>query len=762
MPKFNLPGVHGGISQQSPNLRLANQHTSADNVLFDLLAGIRGPRWGTSTTHTFGPRRIIGSIKTTDGKVWFISWNKTTGALAVHDVFNDDSETPTGATTYLSGADPEDLVVLPILDTAIIVNKKKPVASKLLTDSPTPATLGVIYIPQVYEGLSWDINISCTDGDGASLWSDSVSGTIGTGETPDDLRVAIQAGLTPPAGFSIIGVGNNMIYFAMNSTIVAQSPTLNIVSNSEFEIRCYSAKVAPVNPLAPTAINIVTMTSSYENLPPAPYQQIYFEVEEGYYVRFDGASYVECPCPGHSEVIDKSTMPHELRWDAVGGWTFADVDDYDDLGRLVGDSNSAPLPDFVGRTLNYAFYYRNRLCFLSDNYVAMSKTGGYYDWFPETATEVVDSDPIVVFPAHAKYSELLWAIPFSKQLVLISDTKQYVLHSGYEALTPQTVAIDEATSYTLVPSVEPLLLPASMMLPLDHNPYLGVLEYKLDDQQIASEGSLLSSTVPKYIPHDISGMVYVPSEHMVLLYKRTTDDVWVYKFNKREDGSLTQMAWSHWTLPGNIEYVYVHEGSMVVFMLTTGVILYMNTSTTWDTPVLDLMQAQDNVKHGDALPVLTGMIAIDRDTLKEYPLTYTSGISATIDTYENPDPVDIWVGYPIEWSVELSPLILRDDNGLPRADVSATIENMQLDWMGGQFDVTIGGQGLPSRTKTIVPVVTTDVAVEPGASHEEPTPTRVLVMAPAKRAVVTISGDSYMSTQVNNISYNLDISRDWG
>lgn len=756
MPKFNLPGVHGGISQQSPNLRLANQHSSADNVLFDLLAGIRGPRWGTTTTHTYGARRIIGSIKTTDGKTWFISWNKTSGALNVLDAFGSTVVVPTGATTYLSGADPEDLVVLPILDTAIIVNKKKPVASKLLTDSPTPASLAAIYIPQVYEGLHWAINIHCTYGSG-SVWSDYVDGTIGAGETPDDLRSAIQSGLTPPAGFSIVGVGNNMVYIAMDASIVAQSPTLDIVSTSEFEIRCYSAKVAPVNPLAPTAINIVTMTSSYENLPPAPYQQIYFEVEEGYYVRFDGASYVECHCPGHSEVIDKSTMPHELRWDAVGGWTFADVDDYDDLGRLVGDSNSAPLPNFVDRTLNYAFYYRNRLCFLSDNYVAMSKTGGYYDWFPETATEVVDSDPIVVFPAHAKYSELLWAIPFSKQLVLISDTKQYVLHSGYEALTPQTVAIDEATSYTLVPTIEPLLLPASLMLPLDHNPYLGVLEYKLDDQQIASEGSLLSTTVPKYIPHDITGMVYVPSEQMVLLYKRDTDDIWVYKFNKREDGSLTQMAWSHWTMPDDIEYVYVHEGSMVVFMTTAGRVLFMDTSVDWDLPVLDLLTEVDDVNHGDTLT--TGIVAIDRTSYKEYPVDATTGV---IDTYENPDPVDIWIGYPIEWSVELSPLILRDDNGLPRADVSATIENMQLDWIGGQFDVTISGQGLPDRTKTIVPVVTTDVLVEPGASHEEPTPTRVLVMAPSKRAVVTLSGDSYMSTQVNNISYNLDISRDWG
>lgn len=752
--KFNLPGVHGGISQQSPNLRLQNQHEDADNVLFDLLAGIRGPRWGTTLGHLFGTQRIIGSIKTTDDKVWFISWNKTTGALKVHDVFGNTTVTPTGATTYLTGADPEDLVVLPILDTAIVVNRKKPTASKLVNDAVTPASVAAIYIPQVFEGLSWTINIHCTYG--SSTWSDVATGTIGTGETPSDLRSAIQSGLTPPAGFSIIGVGNNMMYIAMDPTIVAQSPTLNVVSTSEFDIRCYSAKVAPVNPKAPTAINIVTTTSSYENLPPAVYSQVYFEVTEGYYVRFDGTSYVECPAPGHSEVIDKSTMPHELRWSAISGWTFADVDTYDTAGRAIGDSTSASLPNFVNRTLNYAFYYRNRLCFLADNYVAMSRVGQYYNWFPETATEVLDSDPIVVFPAHAKYSELLWAIPFSKQLVLLSATKQYVLHSGYDSLTPQTVAIDEATSYTMVPTIEPLLLPASMILPLDHNPYLGVLEYKLDDQQIASEGSLLSTTVPKFLPVDTTGMVYVPSEHMVLAYKRGTRDAWVYKFNKREDGQLTQMAWSHWTLPSLIEYVYVHEGSKILFMTTAGRILIMDTSDDWSKPVLDYREEMTGVNHGDY--ILPGVVAIDQTTLKEYPISATG----YIDTYENADPVDIYVGYRIAWYTTLSPLILRDDNGLPRGDLDVTIENLQIDWLGGEFEVELTGQGLPTRTKSIVPVTTTDVGISPGASHEELKPTRVLIMAPAKRAVVKLKGSSYMSVQLNNISYNLDVVQDWG
>lgn len=834
--KFNLPGVHGGISQQSPNLRLQNQHEDADNVLFDLLAGIRGPRWGTTRGYTFGAQRIIGSIKTTDGKVWFISWNKTTGALQVHDVFGNVSVVPTGATTYLTGADPEDLVVLPILDTAIVVNRKKPVATKADTASDNVNAgrfaYGGFVVPQVFEGLTLTVSVDVvptkTIGGfitGVSIGGGSYTKLLLSTDTPgsesslvrDGLSSSFVKALIEPNGGLLVVSGSqvvhsgyvymctqthttdigkepgtlggasywstssysepigthdipawtpgNLVYSATD--VYASAPEIRVTTTSEFDVRVYSGILAPVDPNDST-VRWVTTTFSYETLPSSitstssaglPLADvIIFKISDGYYVRYrpDEGIYEETTAPGQRRLLDKSTMPHELRWSTISGWTFADVDTYDTAGRAIGDSTSAPLPNFVNRALNYAFYYRNRLCFLADNYVAMSRVGQYYNWFPETATEVLDSDPIVVFPAHAKYSELLWAIPFSKQLVLLSATKQYVLHSGYDSLTPQTVAIDEATSYTLVPTIEPVLLPASMILPLNHNPYLGVLEYKLDDQQIASEGSLLSTTVPKFLPVDITGMVYVPSEHMVLAYKRGTRDAWVYKFNKREDGQLTQMAWSHWTLPSLIEYVYVHEGSEILFMTTAGRILFMDTSDDWSKPVLDYREEMTGVNHGDY--ILSGVVAIDRTTLKEYPISSTG----YIDTYENPLPVDIYVGYPISWFTTLSPLILRDDNGLPRGDLDVTIENIQIDWLGGEFSVELTGQGLPSRVKTIVPVTTTDVGISPGASHEELKPTRVLIMAPAKRAVIKLKGTSYMSVQLNNLSYNLYVVQDWG
>ncbi len=754
--KFNLPGVHGGISQQSPNLRLQNQHESSSNVLFDLLEGIRGPRWGTELLSTSASplNGIIGTIKTTDDRTWFVNWDGTN--LRLFDPFTPELVTITDPTTYLTGATSSDLVTLPILDTMIVLNKKKTVTASSVAPSPTPGTAAMIYIPQVYEGLSWEIVVECKSATGASLWSDSTSGTIAPGDTTADLRSAISTGLTAPAGFIIVGIGSNMVYLVADSTIMAQTPTFHVTSNSDFEIRCYSLIPAPIDPNG-AAQTFVNTTLSYETLPPSPLQNAYFQVSEGYYVRFDGATYVETACPNHGYKLNKATLPHLLTYSTATGWSFSDVDDYDDLGRLVGDSNSAPMPDFVGRTLNNLVFYRNRLGLLSDNYVALSKVGKYYDWFPDTATEVLDSDPLVVFPTSVQFSELLWAIPFSKQLILVSPRKQYVLHSGYDSLTPQTVAIDEATSYSLVNTLEPLALPASLLLPLAHTPYLGVLEYKLSDQQIATEGSLLSSTVPRFIPSDVTQMLYVPSEHLVLFYKKGTPTIYIYKFNKREDGQLTQMAWSSWEMPENIAYVHVTDDASVLFVTSSATILQMDTSASYTDIALDYYELHSNVGDGDTLSVSSGSIAINADTGKQLDIT-----DAGVVTTDSDVPIDVITGKIIDWELEFSPLVIRDDNGLPRNDLMITIENIQFDWLGGEFSFVIEGQGLPSRTRQIVPLTTTDSEVSPDNSNDSPVPTRLPVMAPARRAKLSVVGTSYFPVQINNVSYNLDVSRDWG
>ena len=760
MPKFNLPGVHGGVSQQSPNLRLQNQHSAASNVLFDILRGIRAPRWGTYLLGVApgDMTSIIGDIQTSDGIRWAVNWDGTSFRITnvISPVLSSVTLTPPAG--YLP-ADYTRILSLPILDTMILLNKDKPVATAAV-GSDTGVPWAYVYIPQVYEGLGYSVSFTVRTTKavtgvpaGTTIASGTYGATVAAGEYPADIIGDLVTNLVTDTTYVEANSASPfLLRLALKAAALPMEPEITIdTSNSSFDVRGYNLKKAPEL----STLAWVTTTPSYEKLPPNISTGVTFEVSEGYYVKFNGVSYEETVCPGHNIKLDKSTMPHELRYTVGVGWSFSSVDYYDDYPRRVGDSKSAPTPEFVGKTLNNLFFYRNRLCFLSDNYVALSKTSQYYDWFPGTSSEVLDDDPIVVYPAALKYSELLWAVPYNKQLILMSQDKQYVLHSGYEALSPTTVAIDEATSYFLNTKIPPIVLDASMILPLDNNPWLGVLEYRLNDQEIATEGTLLSSNVPQYLPVYTKRMIHLPGEHLILFLTGTTEII-VFKYHKQADGSYSQMAWSTWVMPVAVEYAVVLDGTQIVFIGDDNSFLLMNTSIMESIPSLDYRQTRA-YRNGDPLVNTHADTVISQSTYNELSIVDDKVV------FDYPEGLVVcWTGKKIPWSVTLSPLILRDNNGLPLSNVSATIENMQFDWVGGDFDVTLSGPELPTRTRKIIPRSYTMERKDRGDSVSEPRPTRVLVMSPAKRTTVTLSGSGYQSVQVNNISYNLDTTKDWG
>jgi hypothetical protein len=120
--------------------------------------------------------------------------------------------------------------------------------------------------------------------------------------------------------------------------------------------------------------------------------------------------WIECADPTVAVAFDPSTMPHKLVREADGTFSFASIS-WDK--RLVGDNNSIPIPSFVGRTITDVVFYRNRLGFLSDESLILSRSGNYFNFWGETATAVLDSDPIDTTAAHTKVSILNWAIGFN-------------------------------------------------------------------------------------------------------------------------------------------------------------------------------------------------------------------------------------------------------------------------------------------------------------------------------------------------------------
>ena len=865
--KFNLPNLHGGISQLNPNLRDPGHFEASNNVLFDMFEGIQGPRWGTqefiNMPNTCKP---LGYFTTSDGVLRWLVWNVENPADKKLEVWSHQQNVGVaveGNFQYLMDAAGNlgDISLYPILDTVMVLNKQKVVETTGF--GTVPYCYALVRVPEVFEGGEVRFAISCQKVGFHTQFNKNIT----SGMTIEDVQTSIYSwgldvspqyvhvqrfgrdgvlfrltgawatydgmlwecrrdcvGITPSrlehpgssywsyrgtGAFSAPAWDNTTNYKGIDS-LTSVGAELLLRDDSSFEVITYSGK-ARRNPLVSEggydSYSYYLEAPSYEKLPPRNYTyymkytnaalpiNYVYQVTPGYYVRPEagGQRYEETSLGGFGGHIKKTSMPHELRYAPdTGEFFFGPSSKYDEFPRAVGDETSAPLPDFVGKPLNYIFFHRNRMCFLAGNFVCMSKAGHYYDWFPDTATEVLDSDPISVFPTHDRYTPLLWAKPFNKQLLLIGDNKQFVLHSGYDALSPTTVAVDEATNYQILPGVEPVQLPTSLLLGLDHSPWLGLVEYSVGDQEIQTEGFLVSNVVPKFIPYDITGLVWVPSQSMVLLWKRGSPEVWVFKFTDMGDGETGQMAWSKWTMVLPVEHCYHDVTSGIIYWALQNepksLCMIAKMDTTEDlktTPQLDLRGEQiiDAATEIEVIWAPSGPFSqapigkyrlIDKSSKKSIGTTAGSGDNIKPDPnvfIGGPPSRVVYRGYEIPWSITLSPLILRDEAGKPRGDISCNIENIQIEWSGGDFEVHTSGLGLPKRTTRVVPLdqnygsgYSPTNVLGTGASYQEPTPTRLMLMLPAKRATIELrnTSEGVFSTQVQSIGYNLDVVQDWG
>ena len=124
--------------------------------------------------------------------------------------------------------------------------------------------------------------------------------------------------------------------------------------------------------------------------------------EDDYYLKFfannglsgDGV-WEECAQPGRRIEFDKATMPIQLVRTSLTEFTVSQID-YDTCP--VGDSITAPKPSFmstvngvdddlvtVNKTINNMVFFRNRLVFVSDENVIMSRPGDFFYFWPKSA-----------------------------------------------------------------------------------------------------------------------------------------------------------------------------------------------------------------------------------------------------------------------------------------------------------------------------------------------------------------------------------------
>ena len=220
--------------------------------------------------------------------------------------------------------------------------------------------------------------------------------------------------------------------------------------------------------------------------------------------------------------------------------------------RTVGDLDSAPSPSFIGSKINNVFFFRNRLGFLADDNVVLSRSAEFFNFFPETVLSVIDSEPIDVAASHTKVAILRTAVTIEQELVLFSDQTQFVLTSSTDNLTPRTANVVVVTEFESDDDAQPVGAGSSIYYLSKRGSFANVREYVYQRDLVIRESSNITVHVPRLIPSNLFKFaVSTSADVLVCLGTDEPNKLYINRWLYGQQYQKILNSWSTFTINPN-------------------------------------------------------------------------------------------------------------------------------------------------------------------------------------------------------------------
>jgi len=535
-----IPNLVQGISQQPEVLRLSSQATVQENGFSSVVEGLkkRPPTNYLAKLSSSTPNNAyIHTINRDTTERYLIQI--TSGSIKVYTTAGVEKTVvmQTSASNYLTSTDPKgDFVAMTVADFTFILNKQKTTAMASTTSS-AKVEQAVYSVLQGVDSTKYSITIDGTTYNFTSSNTNSES-----------IRDGLFSAVGTPANCTVTKLGNSSF------SVVKSSGTLSISASDG-----YGDDASQV--VADTVQNFVDLPSpAIDNM----VVQITGDATnnfDDYYVQYDSSGDVwqESVAPSTKTTLDNTTMPHVLIRTADGNFRFSQVDgstytisgtDYTVPAwglRICGDIDSSPNPSFVGRKMNDMFFHKNRLGFVADENVVMSRSGEYFAFFNETVTTVLATDVIDVASTHNKVSILRSAISFDEEILLFSDQTQFILAGAGGTITPENVSINVSTEFEASSTVKPVGAGSNVFFAFDKGSFTGFREFYVKSDTDTKSADDITSNVPRFIPSGVFKLAIATNENIMLaLSSNEQNAIYVHQYYVT-GGKRLQSAWHKWT-----------------------------------------------------------------------------------------------------------------------------------------------------------------------------------------------------------------------
>jgi len=587
---YTIPNLFQGISQQPDAQRDPTQGEVQVNGYSSISEGLRKRE----------PTQSLAKISTTD-----------LGDVFVHSVLRDSSEkylvvisktairvfdlvgaeytvtAAAGAYTYLTSVvnAKSDIRAVSIGDYTFISNVKALPGmdgTLLAPQTARPATHeALVWVKAANYGQKYTVTLNGTTVDVTT----ATAAVIVAGSTVTEVKISaaeiaenIKTGLSGVSGVTIDRSGS----------------VLHLKSSSAMTIKATDARANA---------DITAITSSvqaFTELPTIAPEGYQVEVTgdpgnkwDGYFVEFkprtgQGAfgegAWNETVAPGAEYRVKAVTMPHVLVRKPDGTFHFGPMDGSTIAAgvalrkwgdRTCGDYNTAPDPSFIGKGIQDIFVFKNRLGILADEAVVLSRPGEFFDFFPETVTTTLASDPIDIRASGTRVSVLRYAVPFQDELILFSDQTQFRLSSNDTSLTSATAQLTTLTQFEIDTRCRPIQIGNGIVFAQVAGDWTKFREFSIrgNGTSITADAVELTQQVSAYVPggvfrvtaDDTSNSWYAISDRSGYLNR-----IYAQKFFLRTTSSgieRIQNSWSHWVLSGADKILQVLAIQEVLYLL---------------------------------------------------------------------------------------------------------------------------------------------------------------------------------------------------
>ncbi len=538
-----IPNMQQGVSQQPPILRLQGQCEEQVNAYSTISDGLskRPP-----TTHIAKLTTAINA----DDAVHFI--NRDADERYVVKVKNGGIDVATlvgvaktvsypDGTGYLASTNPrEHFEFVTVADTTFILNKNITTAKDSTTSASRPYE-AIVFVKKAQFDCDYVVKVN-----GSTVATKSTSSStdtdISTLQIAESLRSSLASSLS---GYTVS---------RKSSAILIRHAT------TDFNIQVE-------DPIGGTGLQVFKdKTQKFSDLPQVGFDDFVIEITgdatsnfDNYYVSYETVSnddesegvWQEAVKPGLANSLDATTMPHKLTRQADGSFKFEKITWN---SRICGDTESAPDPSFIGQKLNDIFFFKNRFGVIAGSNLVLSESGEFFNFYPKTVTDILDTTPIDVESSHVKVNTLRHAVLFNQDLYLFSDFTQFKVNSADDILTIKTITIDPVAEYQSDLKSTPSVSGKNIYFAVDKGTNSGIREFFSEANDIKEDSTDVTDHVPNYIPSEVFKIVSSDQEDVILVLSKKSgerNNMYVYVYHRNNAGTKLVSSWSKWTFSSN-------------------------------------------------------------------------------------------------------------------------------------------------------------------------------------------------------------------